>query len=177
MKVFPSQPNRCNVSSVFLICLGVRHALFSLDSPTRNYRYRNHFNRLLSWKTICSTLSFSRITKLLTLSIRLSPDTVWRKLISAPCIFDLWVATHLYAQFSLCLSREVQFPPHCRCCRLLEGAFPTYYKVFRQIRQRVKLFSKNITLWLGGGKGTVHQNWISNWFVVNLQHTMHAKHS
>ena len=58
---------------------------------------RCHLNWLLAmWRSSNSVLSLSRMTELLTLSLKESPATFWRKLISAACIPDIIhsVTTH-----------------------------------------------------------------------------------
>uniref|UniRef100_A0AAX7SSR9 small monomeric GTPase n=1 Tax=Astatotilapia calliptera TaxID=8154 RepID=A0AAX7SSR9_ASTCA len=60
-------------------------------------RCSNHLNRLLSmWRSSGSTLSSVRMSKPLTLSVRETPATLWRKLISGACIRSLvfLVPTH-----------------------------------------------------------------------------------
>lgn len=44
---------------------------------------------LLTWRSTSSTPSSPQISKLLTPSLRLIPATIWRKLFSATCIWDL----------------------------------------------------------------------------------------
>ncbi len=54
------------------------------------YSCANYLNWLLStWRSSGSSWSSLRMSQLLTLSLRLSPATLWRKLIMAACIYDL----------------------------------------------------------------------------------------
>ena len=78
----PRTTQRCNPSSV------------SWVGPPRGLLHPNqmlnHLNWLLwTWRSSGSTLSSSRMSELLTLSLRLSPDTLRRKLISDACIHHL----------------------------------------------------------------------------------------
>ena len=62
----------------------------SAPGPPPRMGCLNHLNWLLStWRSSVSNLSLSEMSKLLNLSLRLSPATLRRKLISAACICNL----------------------------------------------------------------------------------------
>uniref|UniRef100_A0A3B3SZ16 BHLH domain-containing protein n=1 Tax=Paramormyrops kingsleyae TaxID=1676925 RepID=A0A3B3SZ16_9TELE len=93
----PWSAERYNVFFVSWVCPVVSSSFghAQSNSPGRcsgiiPVRCLSHLSWFLSkQRSSGSTLSPSRISELLTLSLRLSPATLWRKLVSATCIRDL----------------------------------------------------------------------------------------
>ncbi|KAK0151754.1 hypothetical protein N1851_006880 [Merluccius polli] len=89
----PRPAGICNPSSQFWVYPVVSYQLDVPGKPPRGgilIRCPNHLNWLLSTpRSSGSTLSSLRMSELLTLSLRLSPATLRRKLIWAACIPDL----------------------------------------------------------------------------------------
>lgn len=91
----PMSDEKSNLSSKFLVCLGISSWLDMSKTPTQEDVQEGSWpdapttNWFLSmWRSSGLTLSPSWIYEVLTLSLMLSPATLWKKLFSSACVHN-----------------------------------------------------------------------------------------